>query len=64
VLVPPSLFAQSTGSQPAKVSLDFNEVDIPVFARFIGELTGKNFVLDETIKKQGGKISRLLASRS
>ncbi|HRI39446.1 MAG TPA: secretin N-terminal domain-containing protein, partial [Nitrospira sp.] len=29
----------------------------PVFARFIGELTGKNFVLDETIKKQGGKIS-------
>lgn len=57
VLFPPTLFAQGTGSQPAKVSLDFNEVDIPVFARFIGELTGKNFVLDETIKKQGGKIS-------
>ena len=56
-LVPSSLFAQATGSQPAKVSLDFNEIDIPVFARFIGELTGKNFVLDETIKKQGGKIS-------
>lgn len=56
-LVPPHLFAQGTGSQPAKVSLDFNEIDIPVFARFIGELTGKNFVLDETIKKQGGKIS-------
>ncbi|MBX3324524.1 MAG: secretin N-terminal domain-containing protein [Nitrospira sp.] len=56
-LVPPSLFAQGTGSQPAKVSLDFNEIDIPVFARFIGEITGKNFVLDETIKKQGGKIS-------
>jgi general secretion pathway protein D len=57
VLIPPTLFAQGAGSQPAKVSLDFNEVDIPVFARFIGELTGKNFVLDETIKKQGGKIS-------
>ncbi|MBS0154816.1 MAG: hypothetical protein JSS38_09495 [Nitrospira sp.] len=56
-LVPPNLFAQGTGSQPAKVSLDFNEIDIPVFARFIGEITGKNFVLDETIKKQGGKIS-------
>ena len=39
------------------MSLDFNEIDIPVFARFIGEITGKNFVLDETIKKQGGKIS-------
>jgi general secretion pathway protein D len=56
-VAPPSLFAQATGSQPAKVSLDFNEIDIPVFARFIGEITGKNFVLDETIKKQGGKIS-------
>ena len=56
-LVPPSLFAQTTASQPAKVSLDFNEIEIPVFARFIGEITGKNFVLDETIKKQGGKIS-------
>ncbi len=56
-LLPLDLFAQGTGSQPAKVSLDFNEIDIPVFARFIGELTGKNFVLDETIKKQGGKIS-------
>lgn len=56
-LVPPNTFAQGTASQPAKVSLDFNEIDIPVFARFIGELTGKNFVLDETIKKQGGKIS-------
>ncbi|MBX3349644.1 MAG: hypothetical protein KF747_13020 [Nitrospira sp.] len=56
-LVPSNTFAQGTASQPAKVSLDFNEIDIPVFARFIGELTGKNFVLDETIKKQGGKIS-------
>ncbi len=57
ILVPLNLSAQGPGSQPAKVSLDFNEIEIPVFARFIGELTGKNFVLDETIKKQGGKIS-------
>ena len=62
-VVPPDLFAQGTGSQPAKVSLDFNEIDIPVFARFIGELTGKNFVLDETIKKQGGKISAFSPSK-
>ena len=44
-------------AQPLKVALDFNDVEIPVFVRFISELTGKNFVLDETIKKQGGKIS-------
>ncbi|MBS0181219.1 MAG: hypothetical protein JSS39_02345 [Nitrospira sp.] len=54
---PSPLFSQGTGGQPAKVALDFNEVDIPVFVRFISELTGKNFVLDETTKKQGGKIS-------
>jgi general secretion pathway protein D len=54
---PPSLFSQGNGGHPAKVSLDFNEVEIPVFVRFISELTGKNFVLDETIKKLGGKIS-------
>lgn len=55
--LPSTLFSQGTGGQPPKVALDFNEVDIPVFVRFISELTGKNFVLDETIKKQGGKIS-------
>ena len=54
---PPPLFSQGAGSHPVKVALDFNEVDIPVFVRFISELTGKNFVLDETIKKLGGKLS-------
>jgi general secretion pathway protein D len=54
---PPLLCSQEAGSQLAKVALDFNEVDIPIFVRFISELTRKNFVLDETIKKQGGKIS-------
>lgn len=49
--------ADVTASHTTKVTLDFNEVDIPVFVRFISELTGKNFVLDETVKKQGGKIS-------
>ena len=52
-----NLLAQGPSSKPGKIALDFNEVDIPVFVRFISELTGKNFVLDETVKKQGGKIS-------
>lgn len=54
---PPSLRVEAPSAQPAKIALDFNDVDIPVFVRFISELTGKNFVLDETVKKQGGKIS-------
>ncbi|MCP9448141.1 MAG: hypothetical protein NNA22_11325 [Nitrospira sp.] len=57
LLCPQRLWAQGTGAQPAKVALDFNEVEIPVLVRFISELTGKNFVLDDTIKKQAGKIS-------
>ena len=59
LLSPPSTLAQGTGagSQQAKIALDFNDVEIAVFVRFISELTGKNFVLDETVKKQGGKIS-------
>lgn len=59
----PNGSSQVWAAQPAKVALDFNEVDIPVFVRFISELTGKNFVLDETIKKQGGKISVFSPSR-
>lgn len=39
------------------MALDFNEVDLSVFVRFISELTGKNFVLDDTVKKAGGKIT-------
>jgi general secretion pathway protein D len=57
ILSPLPLSAEGTGAQPAKITLDFNDVDIHVFVRFISELTGKNFVLDDTIKKQGAKIS-------
>ncbi|TKS60675.1 MAG: hypothetical protein EWM72_01225 [Nitrospira sp.] len=57
LLFPHTLLAEGTGAQSAKIALDFNEVEIPIFVRFISELTGKNFVLDDTIKKQGGKIS-------
>ncbi|MEP6935796.1 MAG: secretin N-terminal domain-containing protein, partial [Nitrospirota bacterium] len=32
-------------------------VELSVFVRFISELTGKNFVLDDVVKKAGGKIS-------
>ncbi len=54
---PPPLWAQINGAPSGRVTLDFNEVELPVFVRFISELTGKNFVLDDTVKKAGGKIS-------
>ncbi|MEK7337686.1 MAG: secretin N-terminal domain-containing protein [Nitrospirota bacterium] len=55
--IPPVSHAETAASASNKITLDFNEVEIPVFVRFISELTGKNFVLDEAIKKLGGKIS-------
>ncbi|MFC1811341.1 type II secretion system secretin GspD [Thermodesulfobacteriota bacterium] len=36
------------------VSIDFNDVDINVFIKFISELTGKNFVVDQKVK---GKVT-------
>jgi len=54
---PSTSHAETTAPASSKITLDFNEVEIPVFVRFISELTGKNFVLDEAIKKLGGKIS-------
>lgn len=56
-LLPQTLRAQSAVSAPGRVSLDFNDVELSVFVRFISELTGKNFVLDDVVKKAGGKIS-------
>jgi general secretion pathway protein D len=56
-LSPLSLLAESGGGSTGRVSLDFNDVELSVFVRFISELTGKNFVLDDVVKKAGGKIS-------
>ncbi len=36
------------------VSIDFNDVDITVFIKFISELTGKNFIIDSRVK---GKVT-------
>jgi len=57
-LAPLPLFAEPAGViSPGRVALDFNDVDLSVFVRFVSELTGKNFVLDDTVKKLGGKIT-------
>jgi len=57
LLLPLAPQAEPTGNTTGRVSLDFNDVELSVFVRFISELTGKNFVLDEVVKKAGGKIS-------
>jgi general secretion pathway protein D len=39
--------------QPGYVSIDFNDVDIRVFIKFISELTNENFVIDNKVR---GKV--------
>ncbi|MDP4978353.1 MAG: type II secretion system secretin GspD [Desulfobacterales bacterium] len=43
--------ASNTGdSQDRYVTIDFNNVDINVFIKFISELTGKNFIVDQRVR--------------
>ncbi len=39
-----------------KISMDFNNVDLPVFIKFMSEISGKNFVVDDRVK---GKVTIL-----
>jgi len=47
-------------SDRGRVSLDFNEVDLPVFIRYISQLSGKHFILDERVT---GKITMYSTSK-
>jgi len=56
--LPCSLRAETTpvseDSREEKITLDFNNVNLPVLVQFISELTGKNFVIDERVR---GKVT-------
>ncbi len=64
VSVPPSSLKAAVedrkGSNPepeeseTAVTIDFDQVDIPIFIKFISELTGKNFVIDKGVR---GKVT-------
>ena len=48
--------AAGRGSEdsPNMITMNFQDVDISVLAKFISEITGKNFVMDESVR---GKVS-------
>ncbi len=61
----PNSFAESTGQSQEEdgqqyVTIDFNDVDINVFIKYISELTGKNFIVDRTVK---GKVTVISPTR-
>jgi general secretion pathway protein D len=41
---------ESTSGKPAYVTMNFKDVDLQVFIKFISELTGKNFLIDPNVK--------------
>src|SRR5579863_2506103 len=43
-----------------EITMNFQNVDIPVLAKFISEITGKNFLVDESVR---GKISIISPSK-
>jgi general secretion pathway protein D len=61
-LPPPAATAAAAATETKKpaakstqyVTIDFDNVDIQVFVKFVSELTGKNFVIDEKVK---GKVT-------
>ncbi len=48
------------GQSKKTISMDFDQVDIKVFIKFISELTGKNFVVDDKVR---GKVTVLSPSK-
>ena len=51
--------AQEKPDEPY-VTIDFDNVDLPVFIKFISELTGKNFVIDKAVR---GKVTIISPTR-
>ena len=52
--------ADTRGASNKNISMDFDQVDIKVFIKFISELTGKNFVIDDKVR---GKVTVLSPSK-
>ncbi|MGW8271814.1 MAG: type II secretion system secretin GspD [Thermodesulfovibrionales bacterium] len=42
----------SVAAQQKKVAFNFVDVELPVIAKFVSDVTGKNFIFDETFKGQ------------
>ena len=58
LLLQPAVGAEIKAGQTDRlVSIDFNNVDLNVLIKFISELTGKNFVIDQRVKGKATIIS-------
>jgi general secretion pathway protein D len=60
--LPSSAFAADSDGLPPQntVTMNFQNVDIPVLAKFISEITGRNFIIDESVR---GKVTIISPSK-
>jgi len=56
----PNSTQTSTGKSQRFITIDFDNVDIRLFIKYISELTGKNFIIDKTVK---GNVSIISPTR-
>lgn len=52
--------AAEAGAGDKGITMDFQDVDLPVLVKFISEITGRNFIVDERVK---GKITIISPSK-
>lgn len=51
---PPPISDKPKPTKERLITLDFNNVDLPVFVKFVSEIVGKNFIIDERVR---GKVT-------
>lgn len=58
----PAEARQAASADPADdlITMDFQDVDLPVLVKFISEITGRNFIIDERVK---GKVTIISPSK-
>src|SRR5438552_19093417 len=55
-----ALAASAPAAEEATVALNFQDVELPVLARFVSEVTGRNFIVDDRVR---GKVTILSPTR-
>src|SRR2546422_838903 len=55
-----ALAASAPAAEEATVALNFQDVELPVLAKFVSEVTGRNFIIDDRVR---GKVTIISPTR-
>jgi len=54
------LACAARAADEATIALNFQDVELPVLAKFVSEVTGRNFIIDDRVR---GKVTILSPTR-